>query len=68
MEQPFQTGSTLDSFGGLLTSLGRGDWVNQLPNNKPSLLGVLDFFNSWVLCPRHRMAQPGDAKPPLAPS
>jgi hypothetical protein len=36
---------TLES---LLTSLGRGDWINQLPSNKPSLYGVLDFFNSWT--------------------
>src|SRR5438093_1485423 len=26
-----------------------------------------DVFNSWVLCPRHRMAQPGDAKSPASP-
>lgn len=31
----------------LLAALGQGDWINQLPSNKPSLYGVLDFFNSW---------------------
>ena len=31
----------------LLSSMGQGDWINQLPTNKPSLYGVLDFFNSW---------------------
>ena len=43
MAEPFQTGTPFEP---LLTSLGRGDWINQLPTNKPSLLGVLDFFNS----------------------
>jgi hypothetical protein len=46
MAEPFQTGSPFEP---LLISLGRGDWINQLPTNKPSLLGVLDFFNSWSI-------------------
>ncbi len=42
---------TVDS---LLTSLGQGDWVNQLPSTQPSLYGVLDFFNSYSVSGRTR--------------
>jgi len=38
----------------LLASAGAGDWVNQLPNNQPSLYGVLDFFNSNIVAGRTR--------------
>ncbi len=45
--------STLDyQVDSLLTSLGQGDWINQLPSNQPSLYGVLDFFNSWNVAAR----------------
>ncbi len=45
--------STLDyNANTLLNSLGQGDWVNQLPNNQPSLYGILDFFNSWTVANR----------------
>ena len=47
--------STLDgSVDSLLTSLGQGDWDNQLPSNQPSLYGILDFFNSWNVAARTR--------------
>jgi hypothetical protein len=38
----------------LLYALGRGDWITQLPNNKPTLNGVLEFFNSWSTAIRTR--------------
>lgn len=45
--------STLDgAVDSLLTSLGQGDWINQLPSNQPSLYGVLDFFNTWNVAAR----------------
>jgi hypothetical protein len=45
--------STLDpQVDSLLTSLGQGDWINQLPSNQPSLYGILDFFNSWNVAAR----------------
>ena len=45
--------STLDyNVNSLLTSLGQGDWVNQLPSNQPSLYGILDFFNTWTVSNR----------------
>ncbi len=45
--------STLDNgVDSLLTSLGQGDWLNQLPSNQPSLYGILDFLNSWNVAAR----------------
>ncbi len=45
--------STLDyGVDSLLTSLGQGDWLNQLPSNQPSLYGILDFFNTWNVANR----------------
>jgi hypothetical protein len=47
--------STLDfNVDSLLTSLGQGDWVTQLPSNRPSLFGILDFFNHWTVAARTR--------------
>jgi hypothetical protein len=47
--------STLDGqVDSLLTSLGQGNWISQPPSSQPSLYGVLDFFNNWLVSARTR--------------
>ena len=48
-------GATNDfSTENLLTSLGRGDYITRFSLNKPSLYGVLDFLNNYVIEVRTR--------------
>jgi uncharacterized protein DUF1553 len=51
---PYLNSSTDFATESLLTSLGRGDFLTRLPNNKPSLYGILDFMNTWTVSSRIR--------------
>ena len=51
---PYPNASTDGGTEGILTSLGRGDYISRAGNSRASLFGVLDLMNNYTIANRTR--------------